>query len=187
MGDLTSDIRDRIRDLSSKARTPGDMRVLAAALRDVAYSLDRLADAAQRQGLGVLPGSADGQGLHPTGRPVGGSWYCRWEPPRGEGKAFRRSGQFHIGKALWRALGQPGRLDLTVKGNAWYLTICEFGQGWGVQVQHYTMPRLNIGDDPADAIRLAPGYYVLDQLGPDTKRPNQARLVYYGLTRPSQD
>src|SRR5262245_4629479 len=154
--DTVSDPRSLLRPLIAALRSPAQRRSFAADLRALADEQERLADADERAGPALRRARIETYNTTKrTGRPKGtGARFLRWEPPRGEGKASRRSGQFHIGRALDQELGEPERLDVQRVGTALRLRPCGAGVGWKVSRPANGMPRLNIGEEAADTLRL---------------------------------
>lgn len=146
--------RNLLASLLCRKLNPAERRSLAEQLRALADEQDRLAEAEERSGP-ALRRVEFAAAPRKTGRPKGsGARFLRWEPPTGEGKASRRSGQLHIGRALYQELGEPERIDVQRSGQTLYLRPCLAGQGWKVNRGKNTMPRLNIGEEPADTLRL---------------------------------
>jgi hypothetical protein len=158
---MIDDLRRLLAPLLARRLTAAQRHDLAAALAELAAQQAALAEADQRIGHHVRRSAiAEEASRQKTGRPKGsGARFLRWEPPTGTGKKDRRSGMLHIGKALYQDLGEPARIDVQRSGSALVLRPCGAGQGWAVGVSVSTMPRLNIGEEAADTLRLVEGRY----------------------------
>ena len=158
---MIAELKRLLTPILARARNAAQRRALAQALHELAAQLDALAEADDRVGHQVRRVALDAQAARQrTGRPMGsGARFLRWEPPHGEGKASRRSGHLHIGRALWQELGEPARFRVERLGAQLVLRPCVEPLGWAVSRPTNGMPRLNIGQAPADQLGLVAGRY----------------------------
>lgn len=152
-------IRTLLRPLLARRLTAIERRALVDALRQLAEEQERLAEADEHVGHVVRRAAIEQQAVRQkTGRPKGsGAHFLRWESPRGEGKTDRRSGHLHIGRALDQELDEPKRMDVQRLGSTLELRPCGEGEGWAVNRSPNGMPRLSIGQEAADTLRLVEG------------------------------
>jgi hypothetical protein len=156
---MIAELRRLLAPLLARRMPAAQRRELADALSELAAQQAALADADQRIGHQVRRAALD-TAPRTGGRPKGsGARFLRWDAPTGTGKQDRRSGMLHIGRALWQELGEPARFDVQRIGAALVLRPCGEGQGWAVGRPPNGMPRLNIGEEAADTLRLAEGRY----------------------------
>ena len=159
MDSMIDDLRRLLAPVLARRLTAAQRRDLAAALSELAAQQAALAEADQRIGHQVRRAQMN-SAPRTGGRPKGtGARFLRWQDAIGEGKRDRRSGQLHIGRALWQELGEPRRMDVQQLGGSLVLRPCGDGAGWGVSKPPDGMPRLNIGDEAATALKLVAGRY----------------------------
>lgn len=127
-------------------------REIAALLRQFADEQDKIAAADTRTGHVVRRAQiAHEASRQKTGRPKGtGARFVRVEGRHG-GKP---GAVIHVGRAIWQELGEPGRFDLQRVGGQLRLTPCGEGVGYAVSRPKNGMPRMTIGQDALDALRL---------------------------------
>jgi hypothetical protein len=156
---MIDDLRRLLAPMLARRLTAAERREFAAALAELAAQQATLAEADQRIGHQVRRAQLD-SAPRTGGRPKGtGARFLRWEPSHGTGKHDRRTGSLHIGRALWQELGEPRHMDVQRLGPSLVLRPCLPGIGWTVTKPPNGMPRLNIGDEAADTLRLAEGRY----------------------------
>ena len=156
---MIADLRRLLSPLLARRLTAPERRQLAADLHALAAEQERLADADRRIGH-VVRRAAEEAAPRSTsrgGRPKGsGGSFIRWSPP----EPGRRSGQLHIAPKLWRDVGGPQRLDVQRIGGRLELRPCLDPDGWQVTFPTGArggMPRLSIGQEPADTLGLVEG------------------------------
>lgn len=161
---MIAELKQLLRALLARRLLGHQRRELADALRQLAEEQERLAGADDRVGHQVRRAQiADEAARQRTGRPRGsGARFLRWEPPQGEGKASRRSGQLHIGRSLWQELGEPERLRIERHGDQLRLIPCAEPLGWAVSRPRDGMPRLNIGGVAAQRLGLSAGRHAAE-------------------------
>lgn len=154
---MSTEIRQLLRPLLARRRSPAERRALAVELRQIADEQEHLADADEQVGHVVRSAQLDTAPRRGGRRKGTGARYLRWTPPQGEGKGSRRSGRLFIGRALWQELGEPKRMDVQRLGAELHVRPCGEGVGWAISRGAQTMPGLNIGEESADTLRLTPG------------------------------
>ena len=147
---MPDDARTILRPLLAALRTPAQRRAFAAELRALAEEQDALADADERSGHVLRAARIETQAAaQRTGRPLGsGAMFLRYEAGNG------RSGRLHIGRRLWQLLGEPQRVDVQRLGGRLVLRPCGAGVGWRVTRPPNGMPRISVGQEAAETLRL---------------------------------
>lgn len=132
-----------------------ERRQLAAALHFLAEQQEQIAAADDRIGHSMRRVQEEATPRKRTGRPLGsGGSFVTWAP------YADHSGDLSIAPRLWRDLGQPERLDVQRLGHQLELRPCLPPAGWKVLLPSGArggMPKLGIGRENADILRLAPG------------------------------
>lgn len=128
------DLNSRIRQMALEAKTPSEMRSVAAMLRAQAERLERLADASERDMQ-----KPNKQRMSPTTkRPQGRQG--------GDYISIRRDGNkivFCIGKALWRTLGCWQRLNIQALDGKIYVSEAIGDEGWRMVIGQ-SIPRATV-------------------------------------------
>jgi hypothetical protein len=152
-------LRNLLRPLLARRHSPAERRALAEALRHLADDQERIAAADETLGPALRRAQMDAAPrTSKGGRPKGsGARFVRWDPPQVSASGERRSGHLHIGRALWQELGEPTRMNVQRLGAELHLRPCGPGEGWAVTKPINGMPRLNVGEEPATALRLVEG------------------------------
>lgn len=151
---MIAELKRLLAPLLARRLRAQERRELAAALRAEADRQEQLASADARVGHQLRRAALDDQAARQrTGRPRGsGARWVRWEP-----RIAGRTGQLYVGRALWQELDEPARLDVQRLDGRLVIVPCGAGVGWACIKPSRGMPHLSIGDEAADALRLAEG------------------------------
>jgi hypothetical protein len=145
-------LRRALLSLLGPRPTAARRRELAALLRQLADEQEQIADADTRTGHVVRRAQiAQEAAQQRTGRPKGtGARFVRVERRHSD----KPGAVVHVGRALWQELGEPARLDLQRIGATLRLTPCLPGVGYALSRPKNGMPRMTIGQDALEALRL---------------------------------